>query len=114
MAARTKVTKWTVDQIIDLGLEVIGETVEHMKCVPLDDRDGEFAKSMTAFSRAACEISKELRESAAFLDAKKLKPEDITAVLVEHLRTLTKDELSSLFAVVQAPVAQQPESQAHA
>jgi hypothetical protein len=113
MAARTKATKWTVDQIIELGLEVIGETVEHMKTVELNDRDGEFAKSMTAFARAACEISKEMREAAAFIAAKKLDANDINAILIEHLRTLSSDDLLAIMAAVRGTATPAGESQVH-
>jgi hypothetical protein len=100
MASRTKTTKWTVDQIIELGLEVIGETVEYMKSVSVEDRDGEFAKSMTAFSRAACEISKEMREGAAFLAKQQIDPEMMRGLIQDYLRAMPREEFVAMVAQV--------------
>jgi hypothetical protein len=105
--------QWKIDEIIALGTDLIGSTIEHMKMTEPEDRDANFAKSLSAFMKAAVDISKDQREAAAFLAARKLDGDDINAILIEHLRTLSSDDLLAIMAAVRGPTTPTGESQAH-
>lgn len=100
MAATTKAKQWKVDEIIDMGLGVIGETVEYMKATPQEDRGASFAKDLTAYTRAACEISKELREASAFDAKHEIDPDVMRDLIQDYLRAMPKEEFAQMIMQV--------------
>jgi hypothetical protein len=95
MPALTKT--WDIREIIEAGLNALGETMNMLKMTPLCDRmDAVYLKGLTACTRAAVEIAKDQRDAAAFFSKMELHEEDLVRLLSEHLAKMPAAQLEHL------------------
>jgi hypothetical protein len=93
---------WRVGEIIEKGLNAIGETVDHLNGVDKLDRDVQYAKALTCCVLAAVEIDKNSRDAAKWLKEQKLGSEELRTMLANHLREMPKEDFIQLMQQVGA------------
>ena len=95
MPALTKT--YDIKEIIEAGLQALGETMDMLKNVELKRRlDVVYLKGLTACTRAAVEIAKDQRDTAAFMAHQKLNEQQLMKLLQEYLAKMPPEQLAEL------------------
>jgi hypothetical protein len=92
--------KWRVEEIIERGLQVIGETVEMLSVTPSKERGAQFAKGLTLCVLAAVDIDRNSRDAAKWLKEMKLGAAELREMLANHLREMPTDDFAQLLKQV--------------
>ena len=92
---------WDIREIIETGLQALGETMDMLKAIELKKRlDVVYLKGLTACTRAAVEIAKDQRDAAAFFAKQELHEEDLVRLLTEHLAKMPPAQFAAIVAQV--------------
>jgi hypothetical protein len=91
---------YRVEALIERGLVALGETIDYLATVPMEDRDHHYVRALSDPVLAAVDIAKEERAAIEFLERHKFKNEDLQAMVTRYLQTLPPAELDALMANV--------------
>jgi hypothetical protein len=100
----TRVTKQerTIQEIVELGKQAIGDLIHDLAATPPDERDEKWhAKNLADATRAAIEIA---REERAVLDWEKKHgtgAQSLVQLLTAYLQSMPKTDFDTLMALVQ-------------
>jgi len=86
----------TVESILERGLHALGELMEQLATTHDEDRDRDYAQSLTIALRACCEVSRDQRETLAAAEERKFHDGDLQRLLVAYLSRLPEAERAAL------------------
>ncbi len=98
--ARDEIMTRDIQKIIDKGLGVIDDMLDHFKMASPDDYDTRFAKAVTTCTLAAVEIAREERDAASFLAKQQLDEGALAKLLQDYLAKMPPAQFAELVAQV--------------